>query len=336
MTRAAVLGAGTWGTTFAKVLVDAGNDVTLWARRTELADRINSEHRNEDYLPGIDLPPTLRSTHDASEALHDAQVVAFAIPSQTLRQNLGDWSHLLAADSSLISLMKGVELGTTKRMSEVIAEVASVPAERIAVLSGPNLAREIALEEPTATVVACVDEARAAAVQQQCSTAYFRPYTNTDVIGCELGGAVKNVIALACGIGQGMGFGDNSIASIITRGLAETARLGQRLGADPLTFAGLAGLGDLVATCSSPLSRNRTFGERLGRGETLDQAQEATHGQVVEGVKSCRSVLELARHHGVDVPITAAVEAVCFGAMTPRQMLELLMSRSMKSEGSRP
>jgi glycerol-3-phosphate dehydrogenase (NAD(P)+) len=228
--------------------------------------------------------------------------------------------------------MKGVELGTTKRMSEVIAEVAGAPDERIVVISGPNLAPEIAEEQPTATLVACVDEERASAVQQLCSAPYFRPYTSTDVIGCELGGAVKNVIALACGIGQGMGFGDNSIASIITRGLAETARLGERLRAAPLTFAGLARLGDLVATCNSPLSRNRTFGERLGRGESLAEAQAATHGQVAEGVKSCRSVLELAQHHDVDLPITEAVEAVCFRGLTPPRMLELLMSRSMKSE----
>jgi glycerol-3-phosphate dehydrogenase (NAD(P)+) len=228
--------------------------------------------------------------------------------------------------------MKGVELGTTKRMSEVITEITGAPAERVAVVTGPNLAPEIAQRQPTATVIACVDEARAAEVQKLCSTPYFRPYTNDDVVGCELGGAVKNVIALACGIGQGMGFGDNTVASIITRGLAETARLGERLGADPLTFAGLAGLGDLVATCNSPLSRNRTFGERLGRGETLDQAQAHTHGQVAEGVKSCRSVLELARHHDVEVPITEAVEAVCFHNLTPGRMLEQLMSRSMKSE----
>ena len=234
--------------------------------------------------------------------------------------------------------MKGVELGTTKRMSEVIAEVTGAPDERIVVVSGPNLAREIAQRQPTATVIACTDEQRASRVQALCSTAYFRPYLNVDVVGCELGGAVKNVIALACGIGQGMGFGDNSLASIITRGLAETARLGERLGADPLTFAGLAGLGDLVATCNSPLSRNRSFGERLGRGETMEQAQAATHGQVAEGVKSCISVLELARHHDVEVPITAAVEAVCSGRMAPMQMLELLMSRSVKAEsaGSSP
>jgi glycerol-3-phosphate dehydrogenase (NAD(P)+) len=217
-------------------------------------------------------------------------------------------------------------------MSEVIAEVAGAQAERIVVVSGPNLAPEIAQEQPTATLVACIDEERAFAVQQLCSAPYFRPYTSTDVVGCELGGAVKNVIALACGIGQGMGFGDNSIASIITRGLAETARLGEQLGADPLTFAGLAGLGDLVATCNSPLSRNRTFGERLGRGESLAEAQEATHGQIAEGVKSCRAVLELAQRNDVDLPITTAVEAVCFRGLKPLRMLELLMSRSMKSE----
>lgn len=332
MTRAAVLGAGSWGTAFAKVLVDAGNDVTLWARRPQLAATINGEHRNPDYLPDIALPPGLVATPDAAAALAGADLVAIAIPSQTLRENLRAWTGLLSPDATLLSLMKGVELGTAKRMSEVISEVAGAQPDRIAVVSGPNLAREIAEEQPTATVVACVDEARGAAVQKQCGTAYFRPYTNTDVVGCELGGATKNVIALACGIGQGMGFGDNTVASIITRGLAEIARLGEVLGADPMTFAGLAGLGDLVATCNSPLSRNRTFGERLGRGETLAEAQAATHGQVAEGVKSCRALLELGQRHDVDVPITAAVEAVCFRNMTPAQMLSLLMSRSMKAE----
>ena len=332
MTRAAVLGAGSWGTAFAKVLIDAGNEVSLWARREELATRINERHRNDDYLPSIELPHALVATADAASALRGADLVAFAIPSQSLRANLVEWVADLPPDATLVSLMKGVELGTTKRMSEVIAEVAGASAERIAVVTGPNLAREIAAEQPTATVIACTDEARAEALQKQCGTPYFRPYTNVDVVGCELGGAVKNVIALACGIAQGMGFGDNTLATIITRGLAETARLGECLGADPLTFAGLAGLGDLVATCNSPLSRNRSFGERLGRGESLEQAQAATHGQVAEGVKSCRSILELARHHEVDVPITAAVEAVCFREMKPAKMLELLMSRSMKSE----
>jgi glycerol-3-phosphate dehydrogenase (NAD(P)+) len=330
--RTAVFGAGSWGTAFAKVLADAGNDVTIWARRPELAEQINTAHENPSYLPDIELPEQVRATVDAEETVRDADLIAFAIPSQSMRENLIVWASVLPEDAILVSLMKGVELGTTKRMSEVIAEVAGADPARIAVVSGPNLALEIAQEQPTATVIACVDESRAKAVQHACTAPYFRPYTNPDVIGCELGGAVKNVIALACGIAQGMGFGDNTLASLITRGLAETARLGTQLGADPLTFAGLAGLGDLVATCNSPLSRNRSFGERLGLGESLEKAQEATHGQVAEGVKSCRSILELAQHHSVDVPITEAVEAVCFRGLTPSAMLDLLMSRSVTSE----
>ena len=330
--RAAVLGSGNWGTAFAKVLVDAGHEVTLWARRPELAEVIARTHTNPDYLPGIALPPQLSATHDAAAALAGAELVAIAIPAQTLRENLVGWAPLLPPTATLVSLMKGVELGTAKRMSEVIAEVTGAAPERIAVLSGPNLALEIAREQPTATVVACTDLDRAAVIQRALTAPYFRPYTNADVVGCELGGAVKNVIALAVGIAHGMGYGDNTAASLITRGLAETSRLGTALGADPLTFAGLAGLGDLVATCSSPLSRNRAFGTRLGGGESLQQAQEATHGQVAEGAKSCRSVLELAQRHGVDVPITQAVEAVCFRGLTPQAMLERFMSRSVKSE----
>ena len=330
--KAAVLGSGNWGTVFAKVLVDAGNDVTLWSRSADVAQRINDEHLNPSYLPDIALPASLSATPDVGEALAGADLVAIAIPSQTLRESLTGWAPLLRADATLVSLMKGIELGTGARMSEVIADVTGAPDDRIAVVSGPNLALEIAREQPTATVVACRDAERAAAVQRAVASAYFRPYTNTDVVGCELGGAVKNVIAVAVGIAHGYGLGENSKASLITRGLAETARLGAALGADALTFAGLAGLGDLVATCSSPLSRNRTFGERLGLGETLEQALEATHGQVAEGAKSCRSVLQLAQAHGVDVPITQAVEAVCFRGLTPSAMLELFMTRSRKSE----
>lgn len=330
--RATVLGAGSWGTTFAKVLVDAGCDVTLWARRPELAEQINQRRRNVDYLPDVALPEALYATHDEAVALDGAELVAFAIPAQTLRENLGRWSQKLGSDATLVSLMKGVELVTCARMSEVIAEVTGAPAQRIAVVSGPNLAREIAQEQPTATVIACADEDRARFVQNACGTPYFRPYTNVDVVGCELGGAVKNVIALACGMAYGMGFGDNTTASVITRGLAETARLGTVLGADPMTFAGLAGLGDLVATCSSPLSRNRSFGEQLGRGATLADAQAATRGQVAEGVKSCRSVLELAGRHGVDVPITRAVEAVCHRGLAPADMVSAMMARAMKAE----
>jgi glycerol-3-phosphate dehydrogenase (NAD(P)+) len=330
--KAAVLGSGSWGTTFAKVLVDSGTQTTMWARRQELADTINADHVNPDYLPGIPLPHGLRATADPLQALADADLVALAIPSQSLRDNLVIWSSMLPASATLVSLMKGIELGTVKRMSEVISEVAEADPARVAVVSGPNLAREIALGQPTATVVACVDAARAEQVQTACTAPYFRPYTNADVIGTELGGAVKNVIALACGMAAGMGFGDNTLASLITRGLAETSRLGSALGADPLTFAGLAGLGDLVATCASPLSRNRSFGYRLGKGDTLNEAQQATHGQVAEGVKSCRSILDLAERHGVDVPIVREVESVCYGDSSPTDAVRRLMSRSTKSE----
>ena len=334
MTRAAVLGAGSWGTTFAKVLADAGSEVTLWGRRTDVVRAVRERHQNAEYLPGVPLPPALRATDDAAEALDGAEIVVLAVPSQTLRDNLVGWTPSVGRDATLVSLMKGVELGTAKRMSEVIGEVVGCGQDRVAVVSGPNLAREIAEEQPAATVVACVDHDRAEALQQACGTAYFRPYTNVDVVGCELGGAVKNVIALACGMAEGMGFGDNTRASLITRGLAETARLGVALGADPMTFAGLAGLGDLVATCSSPLSRNRTFGERLGRGESLAEAQAAAR-TTAEGVKSCRSVLDLARRVGVEVPITEHVVRVCHQGMKATDLVPSLMGRDMKAEHAR-
>jgi glycerol-3-phosphate dehydrogenase (NAD(P)+) len=330
--RVAVLGAGSWGTTFAKVMADAGRDVRLWARRPEVAAAVNEHHANPDYLPGIALPTLLTATADPAEALEGADAVVFAVPSQTLRANLAGWRDLLPPEGTLVSLAKGVELGTLLRMSEVIAEVAGVPAEQVAVVSGPNLAREIAAEEPTATVIACADHDRAVALQQACTTGYFRSYTNTDVIGCELGGAGKNVIALACGIAAGMGFGDNTRAALITRGLAETARLGVELGADPLTFAGLAGLGDLVATCSSPLSRNRTFGEHLGRGESLAQAEAANHGQVAEGVKSCKSICALGDRLGVELPIADAVRRVCHEGLSAAEMGKELISRAPRPE----
>ena len=330
--RVAVLGAGTWGTAFAKVMADAGREVRLWARREAVAATVNECHRNPDYLPDTVLPVLLTATADPAAALDGADAVVFAVPSQTLRENLEGWRHLLPQGRTLVSLAKGVELGTLMRMSEVIAQVADVPADQVAVVSGPNLAREIAAEEPTATVIACSDHDRAVALQHACTTGYFRSYTNTDVIGCELGGAGKNVIALACGIAAGMGFGDNTRASLITRGLAETARLGVELGADPLTFAGLAGLGDLVATCSSPLSRNRTFGEHLGRGESLAQAEAANHGQVAEGVKSCSSICALAQRHGVELPIADAVRRVCHEGLSAAEMGKELISRAPRPE----
>ncbi|MGH3787764.1 MAG: NAD(P)H-dependent glycerol-3-phosphate dehydrogenase [Pseudonocardiaceae bacterium] len=330
--RIAVMGAGSWGTTFAKVLADAGRDVVLWARRTEVADAVAYRHVNPDYLPGVKLPASLQATVRAEEALDGVDAVVFAVPSQTLRANLRAWHKSIPPKVSLVSLAKGVELNSLKRMSEVVLDVTAALPDQVVVVSGPNLAREIAAEQPTATVVACTDHDRAVAVQHACGTRYFRPYTNTDVIGCELGGACKNVIALACGMAAGLGCGDNTLATLITRGLAEMGRLGAALGADPVTFAGLAGLGDLVATCASPLSRNRSFGHRLGLGDTVEQAQQATHGQVAEGVKSCLSIQGLAARCGVEVPITDGVRRVCYEGHSPREMAAELLGRAHKPE----
>ena len=331
MTRVAVLGAGSWGTSFSMVLADAGNDVVLWARRPELADAITTTHENPDYLSGIELPSGVDATSDPDKALDGVRIVVLAVPSQRLRENLVRWAELVPEDAVLVSLMKGIELSTTKRMSEVIREVTGAPEDRVAVVSGPNLAREIAHRQPAASVVACVDEDVAARIQAACHTPYFRPYTNTDVVGTELGGALKNVIALAVGMAHGMGLGDNAKASVITRGLAETTRLGVALGADPYTFSGLAGLGDLVATCLSPLSRNRTFGEKLGQGIPLEEILAGTR-QVAEGVKSCESIKDLAQAHDVEVPIVEHVVGVVHDGQHPADMLRSLMSRSAKPE----
>jgi glycerol-3-phosphate dehydrogenase (NAD(P)+) len=329
--KAAVFGAGSWGTAFGMVLADAGCRVTLWARRAEVAEAINSTRVNADYLPGVQLPENVRATTDPAEAAAGADFTVLSVPSQTLRENLAAWAPLLAPDTVLVSLMKGIELGSAMRMSEVVEDVTKAPADRVAVVTGPNLAREIAARMPAAAVVACTDEAVARRLQKACHTPYFRPYTNTDVVGCELGGAVKNVIGLAVGIADGMGLGDNAKGSLITRGLAETTRLGVALGADPLTFSGLAGLGDLVATCSSPLSRNHTFGTNLGKGMTLEETIAVTK-QTAEGVKSCQSVLDLARRHGVDMPLTETVVSIVHEGKSPVVALKELMSRSAKPE----
>lgn len=326
------MGSGSWGTAVAKILVDAGNEVTMWARRPELAEQINTRHENTDYLAGITLPSSLRAVSSVAEALADQELVVCAVPSQSLRENLTHWREFLPADAVLLSLAKGVEVSTGERMSQVIKEVTGFDESAIAVLSGPNLAREIAEEQPAATVIACTDETTAQRLQTAFAAPYFRPYTNTDVVGTEIGGAAKNVIALACGMASGLGFGENTLATIITRGLAETIRLGMALGADITTLAGLAGIGDLVATCSSPLSRNRTFGARMGEGASLEEAQAATNGQVAEGVKSCRSVRALAQQHGVDMPLTDAVYQVCHEGMSVPDMVGLLLGRTTKPE----
>lgn len=329
MSKIAVMGSGSWGTAFALTLCDAGNDVTMWARRSEVCEAINTQRRNLDYFPTIELPDGIRAVTDPQEAMAGAEFVVLAVVSQSLRENLGTWQ--IPEQAVVVSLAKGIELGTGLRMSEVIAEVARIDDHRIAVVSGPNLAREIAERKPSASVVASVSEQTADALQAVCHTRSFRPYTNNDVIGCELAGATKNVIALAVGMAVGIGLGDNATASVITRGLAESTRLGLALGADPYTFSGLAGLGDLVATCSSPLSRNRTFGEELGKGRTVSEITASTR-QVAEGVKSCASIQSLAERAQVDMPIVQHVAEVIAERLSPSDMITALLSRSAKPE----
>lgn len=330
MSHIAVFGAGSWGTAFATILAAGGNDVRVWGRRAELVAQINAGS-NDDYLPGARLSPRISASTDPAEVADGAEIVILSVPSQSLRANLSDWGSLLAGDRIVVSLMKGIELGTTRRMSEVIHEVAGVPVERIGVVSGPNLAKEIVQQQPAASVVACPDLEAANRVAAACSTSFFRPYTSTDVIGAELGGAVKNVIALAVGMAAGLGFGDNTKATIITRGLAETTRLAMALGADPRTMSGLAGVGDLIATCMSPLSRNHSFGVKLGEGLSVADVTEQTK-QTAEGVKSCASILDLARAHGVDVPITEQVTRVVHEGVSPQDMVGVLLGRARKHE----
>jgi glycerol-3-phosphate dehydrogenase (NAD(P)+) len=306
--------------------------VTLWARRPEIADEINADHLNRRYTGNTALPPQVRATTDAAKALIGVTTVLLAVPSQVMRANVTDWTGLIDRDATLVSLAKGIEVGTLMRMSQVVVQVTGVDSSRVAVLSGPNLASEIVARQPAATVIACSDSGRAVAVQRMLSAGYFRPYTNADVIGVEVGGACKNVIALACGMAVGVGLGENTSAAIITRGLAEIMRLGIALGAKPATLAGLAGVGDLVATCTSPYSRNRTFGVRLGRGGTMESALKAADGHVAEGVTSCQSVLALAESYDVEMPLTDAVNRVCHhGLSVPEAMLRLL-GRSTKPE----
>jgi glycerol-3-phosphate dehydrogenase (NAD(P)+) len=331
----AIMGAGAWGTALAKVLADAGGPeakVMLWARRSDIAERINTTRYNPGYLPGALLPPSIRATADAEEALSGATTVLLGVPAQTMRANLEKWAGLLSLDATLLSLAKGIELGTLMRMSQVIVSVTGADPSRVAVISGPNLASEIAECQPAATVVACSDSGRAVAVQRMLNSGYFRPYTNSDVVGTEVGGACKNVIALACGMAAGVGLGENTAAAIITRGLAEIMRLGIALGAKGATLAGLAGVGDLVATCTSPRSRNRSLGERLGRGATMESALAGKDGHVVEGVTSCESVLALASSYDVEMPLTDAVHRVCHKGLSVDAAMALLLGRSTKPE----
>ena len=317
--KAAVLGAGSWGTTFAKVLADAGNDVALWARRPAVAEAVQRRRRNDDYLPGVDLPEGIRVTSGRTDALADAELVFLSVPSQSLRGLLAEVDGLLAPGAVVVSLMKGVEEGTGLRMSEVIAAGLHLPGERIAVVSGPNLALEIAREQPTAAVVASSSLDCAMRVAAASANRYFGTFVNTDVIGTEFGGVLKNLIALAVGIVVGVGYGDNTKASILTRGLAEMSAFAAAFGAQPETLAGLAGLGDLIATSESPRSRNNRAGRLLGQGYTKDDVLR-TMDQVAEGLASLDPVLALAAARGVDMPICTQVAQVIAGTLDPRDL----------------
>ncbi len=317
--KIAVMGAGSWGTTYAKVLADAGNDIWLWARREDITEEINTTHRNADYLPGIKLPANLRASSDVAEVLAGAEQVFLAVPAQTLRANLTEWGSFIEPNAILVSLMKGVERDTGLRMSEVIAESTGFAAAQIAVVSGPNLSQEIAAEQPAASVASSSSRDTAIAVAEVSSNSYFTCFTNNDVIGTEFGGILKNLIAVAIGIVNGVGYGENTKASIMTRGLAEISRFAVAYGAQPNTMIGLAGLGDLIATSESPLSRNHKAGEMLGRGYSLREVLKRM-SQTAEGLSSVKPILALAEAKGIAMPIVEQVHAVLDGRMDPRDI----------------
>jgi glycerol-3-phosphate dehydrogenase (NAD(P)+) len=332
MTKIAVMGAGSWGTTFAKVLADAQNEVILWARREDVVEDINDHHRNGDYLPGIDLPESLTATIDPEAAMAGVEQVYIAVPSSRLRENLEAWGQFIPKDAIVVSLMKGVEQGTGLRMSEVIEQVTKFPKTRIAVVSGPNLSGEIALEQPTASVAACTSAETGAAVARACTNEYFATFTNKDVIGTEFGGILKNLIAVAIGIVNGVGYGENTKASIMTRGLAEISRFAVAYGARPQTMVGLAGLGDLIATSESPLSRNHKAGEMLGKGFSKREVLKRLN-QTAEGLDSVAPILELAAAKGVRMPIVEQVQLVIEGKMKPKDIAPHLMGEDEEPQG---
>ena len=331
MTTAAVLGTGAWGTTFAQVLADAGVEVTMWGRNADTVSFINGRE-NPSYLPGITLSERISATSDIADAVEGKPLVVVAVPGKAVRRTLESARDYLAPEVVLLSLAKGLELGTLRRVDEIIADASGVPGRRIAVLSGPNLSREIADRQPTATVVASGDVELAKEIARTCHNPYFRPYVSTDVVGTEMAGATKNVIAVAIGAAEGMGLGLNTRSTLITRGLAEMTRLGTALGADPATFAGLSGIGDLVATCSSRLSRNFSLGHRLGSGMSMAEAMALSPG-VVEGVASAGPILQVAASVGVDMPITGAVVEVVEGRATIEDMGRMLLARPQKMDG---
>ncbi len=332
LSRVAVIGTGSWGTTLAVLLTEKGLPVTLWARTPEEAHRLHDARENRDFVPGLAFPPGLIVTSAVDRALDRAALVLMVVPAQTMRENARRVRDLVPHDAAVVSCAKGLEIGSWRRMSEILAE--ELPPSlhsKIAVLSGPNLSREIANGLPAASVVAAQDLETARFAQDLMMLPRFRLYTHQDVIGVEFGGALKNIIAIAAGAVEGFGLGDNAKAMVLTRGLAEMARLAVAAGASPLTLAGLAGMGDLMATCASPHSRNHQVGQRLARGEKIEAIRASTK-MVAEGVPTTRAAMQMAQQLGVELPITSQVHAVLFENQDPRQAVMDLMTRAAKHE----
>jgi len=329
VSKVVVLGAGQWGTTMAQVLCDAGNHVLMWGRSQELVNEVNEKHTNSKYLDDNILPVGLKATTSLNEAFEYSNIYVLAVPAQTLRENLTAWKPMLLPNALFISTLKGIEVSSMSRMTEIISEV--LETQNIAIITGPNLANELVLRQPAGAVAAAPAIGIAEKVQQLFTTPYYRVYTSVDVLGCELAGAIKSVIALAVGMSIGMGYGENTQAMLITRGLNEVARLCAAHNADPLSAAGLAGMGDLVASCGSALSRNRTFGEVLGKSGSMEVARTQV-AKTVEGVASSSAVLEIAHRVGIEVPVIEAVADVVSGSLTPEQALDRLMEITTKAE----
>lgn len=329
--KSTVLGTGAWGTTLAQIIVDAGHEVLLWGRNAEVVAEINDVQKNEKFLPGITLPREIRATTNLEEALAFSDLVVVAIPAQTLRENLRTWAPHLTPQKVLISTLKGIEADSHSRMTEIMVDELGISLDRVGLLTGPNLAGELSLRQPAGAVAASTNPEIITELIELFTNPYFRVYPSDDLVGCELAGATKSVIALAVGMAIGLGYGENTQSMIITRGLGEVARFGIGYGADPLTNLGLAGMGDLVASCGSALSRNRTFGEALGRTGSMSEAS-LIMPKTVEGVASARSIRELAHRVGVEVPIIEVVSDVVSGTMTPAAAMEHLKTVSLRAE----
>jgi glycerol-3-phosphate dehydrogenase (NAD(P)+) len=331
MKRVAVLGAGAWGTTLAQVLIDAGQEVLVWGRNGEVVDEINTLHTNKKFLPGVNLPKQIKATTNIAEAFDFGSALVLAIPAQSLRDNLANWKTTMPTDRPIISTLKGIEANTQKRMTEVVREVLDIGEAKLGLITGPNLAGELSLRQPAGAVAAAPNELISKEIIELFTTPYFRVYPSDDLVGCELAGAAKSVIALAVGMAIGLDLGENTQSMIITRGLSEVARFGNAYGSNPLTFLGLAGMGDLVASCGSALSRNRTFGESLGRTGSMAQARIDV-AKTVEGVASASAIEELAHRVGVEVPIIESVSDVVLGRSTPEDAMNKIMTVSMAAE----